>query len=105
MDRVKLHKRRIIFFSGRRRHTRSGYDWSSNVCSSDLNHASSALIDSRAHLLFVLCSDRCFVCAGQAQKKYKYRNDLLVDKPEANYQALMNECDKQNERGRISVVE
>src|SRR5947207_14621192 len=29
----------IFFFSGRRRHTRSLCDWSSDVCSSDLYHA------------------------------------------------------------------
>src|SRR5438874_6153203 len=28
----------IFFFSSRRRHTRSLRDWSSDVCSSDLNH-------------------------------------------------------------------
>src|SRR3989440_4491690 len=29
----------FFFFSSRRRHTRSDRDWSSDVCSSDLNHA------------------------------------------------------------------
>src|SRR6266536_3138609 len=29
----------IFFFSSRRRHTRSTRDWSSDVCSSDLEHA------------------------------------------------------------------
>src|SRR5699024_10886630 len=29
----------VYFFSSRRRHTRSKRDWSSDVCSSDLNHA------------------------------------------------------------------
>src|SRR5207249_6010325 len=29
----------FFFFSSRRRHTRSKRDWSSDVCSSDLNHA------------------------------------------------------------------
>src|SRR5574342_225128 len=29
----------FFFFSSRRRHTRSGGDWSSDVCSSDLSHA------------------------------------------------------------------
>src|SRR5699024_12229450 len=28
----------LFFFSSRRRHTRSKRDWSSDVCSSDLNH-------------------------------------------------------------------
>src|SRR3989442_10102436 len=29
----------VFFFSSRRRHTRCGRDWSSDVCSSDLQHA------------------------------------------------------------------
>src|SRR6266498_4690300 len=29
----------VFFFSSRRRHTRCGRDWSSDVCSSDLVHA------------------------------------------------------------------
>src|SRR5690554_8041457 len=29
----------MFFFSSRRRHTRCGRDWSSDVCSSDLDHA------------------------------------------------------------------
>src|SRR5699024_11657690 len=31
----------FVFFSSRRRHTRSKRDWSSDVCSSDLHHAAS----------------------------------------------------------------
>src|SRR5690606_26013779 len=34
----------IFFFSSRRRHTRFSRDWSSDVCSSDLNIASYALL-------------------------------------------------------------
>src|SRR5256886_5359143 len=30
---------RVFFFSSRRRHTRFDCDWSSDVCSSDLDHA------------------------------------------------------------------
>src|SRR5436305_1522341 len=34
-----------FFFSSRRRHTRCGRDWSSDVCSSDLNLRSHSLLD------------------------------------------------------------
>src|SRR5690554_3345530 len=34
----------FFFFSSRRRHTRCGRDWSSDVCSSDLNY------DNEAHI-------------------------------------------------------
>src|SRR2546429_7220582 len=36
----------VFFFSSRRRHTRCSRDWSSDVCSSDLDHA-----DAHAFLL------------------------------------------------------
>src|SRR5436305_6739664 len=34
----------IFFFSSRRRHTRCGRDWSSDVCSSDLRSAAGAAL-------------------------------------------------------------
>src|SRR3989442_6937226 len=37
MQRVHLMNRVSFFFSSRRRHTRCGRDWSSDVCSSDLH--------------------------------------------------------------------
>src|SRR5256884_5963183 len=40
----------IFFFSSRRRHTRCSRDWSSDVCSSDLNKCV-AVYDDSAHLL------------------------------------------------------
>src|SRR5690606_40685449 len=33
----KGYRHRLLFFSGRRRHTRFSGDWSSDVCSSDLS--------------------------------------------------------------------
>src|SRR5699024_12097816 len=33
-----IHQISVLFFSSRRRHTRSKRDWSSDVCSSDLEH-------------------------------------------------------------------
>src|SRR5260221_9016047 len=43
-DRIRVHcvtgfQTCFFFFSSRRRHTRSLCDWSSDVCSSDLHHA------------------------------------------------------------------
>src|SRR5690554_5405381 len=40
----------IFFFSSRRRHTRCGRDWSSDVCSSDFHHKQ---FDELAHFLFL----------------------------------------------------
>src|SRR5260370_23894363 len=41
--RRAIPQRLIFFFSSRRRHTRFKCDWSSDVCSSDLNNADAAL--------------------------------------------------------------
>src|SRR3989442_15304765 len=42
--RRKLTSRCFFFFSSRRRHTRCGRDWSSDVCSSDLKLAKNSLL-------------------------------------------------------------
>src|SRR2546430_17267670 len=39
----------IFFFSSRRRHTRFDCDWSSDVCSSDLNPGLTALLNTLFH--------------------------------------------------------
>src|SRR5437868_14211796 len=41
-----------FFFSSRRRHTRSKRDWSSDVCSSDLQHALVGIGNALAHEVF-----------------------------------------------------
>src|SRR5947208_8572701 len=41
-----------FFFSSRRRHTRSSGDWSSDVCSSALDHFRKEDLQSRAHDLW-----------------------------------------------------
>src|SRR5690606_39630599 len=38
-----FHRSGLFFFSSRRRHTRFSRDWSSDVCSSDLQQASTAV--------------------------------------------------------------
>src|SRR5690606_39833995 len=40
----------FFFFSSRRRHTSFSRDWSSDVCSSDLNAGRGSLLDSRWEL-------------------------------------------------------
>src|SRR5215813_14922737 len=48
----------IFFFSSRRRHTRCGRDWSSDVCSSDLAVGRPVLIQRRGALIaYVAASD------------------------------------------------
>src|SRR3989442_8704540 len=42
----------FFFFSSRRRHTRCGRDWSSDVCSSDLRVVIEGGLDAEAHYVF-----------------------------------------------------
>src|SRR5690625_6990756 len=49
----------LFFFSSRRRHTRWPRDWSSDVCSSDLNHSFSKLvIENTNHFKYLKASGR-----------------------------------------------
>src|SRR5438105_10476448 len=45
MDNAAVGLGSIVFFSSRRRHTRSTRDWSSDVCSSDLEHVEKVVPD------------------------------------------------------------
>src|SRR5256885_4835497 len=58
----------VFFFSSRRRHTRLQGDWSSDVCSSDLDAARIAVQQPRAQVLFQLghgARDARLACAQQ----------------------------------------
>src|SRR5207249_7270734 len=50
-DQARRHKGGGFFFSSRRRHTRSKRDWSSDVCSSDLEVAARSGKDGRTKVL------------------------------------------------------
>src|SRR3989442_10879517 len=56
----------FFFFSSRRRHTRCGRDWSSDVCSSDLGEAL-ALLPERERLVFELRHDQGMRLAAIAE--------------------------------------
>src|SRR6266498_5151877 len=53
-----------FFFSSRRRHTRCGRDWSSDVCSSDLARAGRAAV---AHLVELAADDAAVHRHGRAE--------------------------------------
>src|SRR5438034_2521840 len=75
----------FFFFSSRRRHTRSLYDWSSDVCSSDLKHANATraevVIGMRNYERFVLVRDNGegfdgeSPAAGQGLKNIRARSE------------------------------
>src|SRR5947207_9751115 len=50
----------FFFFSSRRRHTRSLYDWSSDVCSSDLCGIGVSVSPCRDHGWRAVASEECF---------------------------------------------
>src|SRR2546427_4358155 len=82
----------IFFFSSRRRHTRFDCDWSSDVCSSDLEwylqgrlplQTLRADIDfgtAEAHTTYGVIGVKCWIYQGENVPK---RNTRTKDKPEA----------------------
>src|SRR3989449_10190892 len=48
----------FFFFSSRRRHTRCSRDWSSDVCSSDLNYSHDLIFDTGRYVLHLLRDDQ-----------------------------------------------
>src|SRR5437868_869681 len=70
-----LHVEKLIFFSSRRRHTRSKRDWSSDVCSSDLAviHRAACLRTVLKHAARWITAedDIKLACLPQGQKHFK----------------------------------
>src|SRR2546430_8177548 len=76
--------REFFFFSSRRRHTRFDCDWSSDVCSSDLNlswsgHCSRAAPMKRISLALVFVA-ACSQHRSPAPQSPEYRNDVVAQK-------------------------
>src|SRR5690554_7071515 len=64
----------LFFFSSRRRHTRCGRDWSSDVCSSDLMSGFHVSVLRSVMTLIILSELRqCVVKAIYSLKKYKLK--------------------------------
>src|SRR4029434_2167183 len=60
----------FCFFSSRRRHTRFKCDWSSDVCSSDLE-VFQCLQQTPAHVLPVCCCQCLFLCCGVLGRQHE----------------------------------
>src|SRR5699024_877550 len=87
------------FFSSRRRHTRSKRDWSSDVCSSDLELVRDREVECTA-MLFGVCRDVC----GEAFEgprtpvtwQVQLSNQLLVELEGVNLGAILGEGECEN---------
>src|SRR3712207_304270 len=66
----------LFFFSSRRRHTRYWRDWSSDVCSSDLESAAPYALTGA-----VIASDRAAVAHAQRYLRFAAGNFYVNDKP------------------------
>src|SRR5690554_7078088 len=72
MPAVLLASRRRFFFSSRRRHTRCGRDWSSDVCSSDLRYSQFVnSLTGGGTLHFVSRGERAFVRLDSEDTNWK----------------------------------
>src|SRR5690606_40175099 len=67
-----LNDFRVFFFSSRRRHTRFSRDWSSDVCSSDLEE------DREAHGAEEETVDGSVACRGTEPDEGRVQREVLV---------------------------
>src|SRR5256884_6890966 len=85
----------VFFFSSRRRHTRCSRDWSSDVCSSDLeleSHPVALAVMERNSIIFV--EKKPAVCAGidgDGERARDFFIDILFDGTERENRALADE--------------
>src|SRR5256885_12124848 len=86
--------RLLFFFSSRRRHTRLQGDWSSDVCSSDLNCQRNAQVLELSRLEHPLDQILQALIAGQAEA----RNAPTGDVPEAELAASLNNVRSEERR-------
>src|SRR6266498_5162971 len=72
-----------FFFSSRRRHTRCGRDWSSDVCSSDLRIDAGERADLEAGMAKLFCSETAMQIALDAIRihgGYGYSTEFDVER-------------------------
>src|SRR5699024_12077162 len=83
----------VIFFSSRRRHTRSKRDWSSDVCSSDLSHFDPTGEQQPFNMRRTIITDD--------QGRYKFRSILPAGygcPPDGPTQQLLNQLGRQDRK-------
>src|SRR5690606_41082785 len=77
-----------FFFSSRRRHTRFSRDWSSDVCSSDLNVAARDFLTQLNQLLTIITKN--YLLGAM------YHHLAKVELAEENYDAALENLDRAN---------
>src|SRR5260221_8957249 len=100
---VYIQRNGLFLFSSRRRHTRCGRDWSSDVCSSDLRHQGLALA-FRAGLETSLMLGADIIVNTDADNQYDARDIERLVMPIMEGRADMVVGDRQ-EIGRASCRE
>src|SRR3989442_10984832 len=81
----------FFFFSSRRRHTRCGRDWSSDVCSSDLNICSAKWTNVR-QLALKPCS-QCECITG-----WLFSPNIFLDRRKLRHWLVLKLCVRSEER-------
>src|SRR3989442_8091305 len=95
----------LFFFSSRRRHTRCGRDWSSDVCSSDLAEVpqvrAAALVTRGSNLRHFGRLDGAVSDLERASSLYRQYGSPRLARAQGNLEIGRASC---RERGEISVV-
>src|SRR5699024_12152505 len=78
-----ITKQLVFFFSSRRRHTRSKRDWSTDVCSSDLNPVKSAIqyiqLNYMEQLSLQEISEKVYLSPSYFSKLFKEDRKSVVE--------------------------
>src|SRR5207253_126914 len=89
----------FFFFSSRRRHTRWPRDWSSDVCSSDLERPEPADLDELRHDQF-LSGNRNQPCTRNFLPAFRWKDRWFRPRPSAELHVLEKPCGRRSEYRR-----
>src|SRR2546429_4226817 len=92
---LSMQETSFFFFSSRRRHTRCSRDWSSDVCSSDLNYSNESLTARQGHVKSAIWLGQRFGFFSAEQNQF--RSGIQIAAPEG--------CEPGGEIGRASCRE
>src|SRR5690625_6744524 len=97
----------LFFFSSRRRHTRWPRDWSSDVCSSDLNLARNGYSTISSVTVGDISTGDCFFNTGNASEKNRSAVAVVIGNSRSEERRVGKECEcgssqkHSNEKGSV----